>query len=220
MPLPGTVQSAPAGALGFDADTVITAAVAQQFHAQGYRFAVRYLSLAAQQAAGDLSAGEATAILSAGLALMPVQHVRLAGWQPTAALGAQDGGRAASHALAIGFAPGVNVWCDLEGVAAATVASDVAAYCNAWYRAVAQAGLVPGLYVGASAGLNGQQLYTDLAFQHYWQSCSAVPQVATRGYQMVQTLQPEPVNGIGIDRDMTQADLLGGRVLWQVVVPE
>jgi hypothetical protein len=216
MPLPGTVQPAPSGALGFDANSHISANVAQQFASQGYQFCVRYLSRGPVQAAGDLSAAEANAILGAGLALMAVQHVRMAGWSPTAALGQSDGTNAAANATTIGFPPGVNIWCDLEGVNQAAAAQDVIGYCNAWYAAVSAGGFVPGLYVGANAILTGQQLY-DLAFQHYWQSESKVPAIPVRGYQMIQTLVPQPVNGIGIDQDVTQTDQLGGQATWLAV---
>ena len=213
MPLPGTVQPASPGALGFDADSHISANVAQLFAGQGYAFCVRYLSRGPVQAARDLSPAEANAILGAGLALMAVQHVRNAGWLPTAALGQSDGTNAARNAAAIGFPPGVNIWCDLEGVNQAAAAQDVIGDCNAWYAAVLAGGFVPGLYVGANAILTGQQLY-DLAFQHYWQSESKVPAIPVRGYQMVQTLVPQPVNGIGIDQDVTQTDQQGGQALW------
>jgi hypothetical protein len=216
MPLPGKVQPAPPGALGFDADRHISAHVAQQFTGQGYRFCVRYLSRGPVQAARDLSAAEGEAILGAGLALMAVQHVRKAGWSPAEAMGKNDGANAALNATAIGFPPGVNVWCDLEGVNQATVAQDVIDYCKAWHAAVSAAGFVPGLYVGANAILTGQQLY-DLPFKHYWKSESKVPAIPVRGYQMIQTQVPQPVNGIGIDKDVTQTDLQGGQALWLAV---
>ena len=53
MPLQGTIQNAPDGSLGFDTNTVLTSAKAQQFHNDGFRFCLRYLSLGAGQAAGD-----------------------------------------------------------------------------------------------------------------------------------------------------------------------
>ncbi len=215
MALQGSVQAAFSGALGFDADTVITPDTAQQFVDQGYDFCVRYLSLSAGQAPDDLSPGEANNILAAGLALMPVQHVRRPGWAPTAQLGETTGAAAASNAAAVGFPTGVNVWCDLEGVAAGTGAEDVIGYCNAWYATVSAAGYVPGIYVGAQAILTGPQLY-DLKFEHYWKSESRVPAIPVRGYQMVQTLVPEPVNGIGIDQNVTQTDNKGGQALWLV----
>src|SRR5260370_26673354 len=116
MALTGTVSAAAGDLLGFDTDGIVTAAAAAAFFTQGFRFCIRYVSRVAQQNANDLSVDEALDLLNAGLALMPVQHVRGAGWVPTAALGASDGVHAAYHAFVIGFPPGVNVWCDLEGV--------------------------------------------------------------------------------------------------------
>jgi hypothetical protein len=213
--LPGTVQPAPSGALGFDADTVITSTTAQQFFAEGYRFCVRYVSLGSEESSSDLSTEEATSILNSGLALMPVQHVMSEGWLPTGSLGQEYGTNAANHAQAIGFPAGINLWCDLEGIGS-TTAQNVIDYCGAWFSAVSAAGFVPGLYVGAKAILTGQQLY-ELPFQHYWQSCSEVPAIPVRGYQMVQTLVQEPVNGIGIDKDVTQTDGQGGQAQWLVI---
>jgi glycoside hydrolase-like protein len=215
MSLSGIVQAAPSGALGFDADTVITSTTAQQFFADGYRFCVRYVSLGSEESSGDLSTEEATNILNSGLALMPVQHVMSEGWLPTAGLGQEYGTNAANHAAAVGFPAGVNLWCDLEGIGA-TSAQNVIDYCEAWFTAVSAAGYVPGLYAGANAILSGQQLY-DLPFQHYWQSCSEVPAIPVRGYQMVQTLVQEPVNGIGIDKDVTQTDSEGGQAQWLIM---
>ncbi|MGD0735845.1 MAG: glycoside hydrolase domain-containing protein [Terracidiphilus sp.] len=215
MTLPGNIQAAPNGALGFDADTPISSAVAQQFVIQGYGFCVRYLSLGQGQGYGDLSAAEAGAILGSGLGLMAVQHVREPGWLPTAALGQADGTNTAYNAGEVGFPAGVNIWCDLEGVNAVSGSPDVIGYCNAWFDAVAAAGFVPGLYVGANCILDGQQIY-DLKFQHYWKSLSRVPDLPARGYQMVQTGVAAPVNGIGIDQDVTQTDLEGGQAVWLI----
>lgn len=109
----------------------------------------------------------------------------------------------------------MNVWLDIEGINSGVSAQEVIAYCTAWYNAVAAAGYLPGLYVGANCILNSQQLY-DLPFQHYWQSESEVPPVATRSYQMVQSFVAEPVNGIGIDQDITYIDDEGGVPQWLI----
>ena len=215
MLLPGSVETAVPSLPGFDSDTIITAFAAQQFFNRGFKFCVRYLSLGAQ-AARDLSTQEATSILDSGLALMPVQHVRNPGWSPTAAVGQQDGQNAASNAQEIGFPPGVNVWCDLEGVGTTAAAQDVIDYCQAWYSALDTAGYLPGLYVGANSLLSGQQLF-DLSFQHYWRSQSSVPQIPTRGYQLIQFLPSVAANGIAIDLDMTQTDSEGGLPQWLLV---
>ena len=211
MSLPGEVEGAIGSVPGFDSDTTISLALAQQCYALGYKFCVRYLSLG-QEAPGDLSAQEATDILNSGLALMPVQHFRTAS-SPNQSLGRQDGQNATANAQSVGFPAGVNLWCDLEGVDPAAQAQDVIAYCEAWYQAANAAGYVPGLYVGAGALLTGQQLY-DLSFQHYWQSASIVPDIPTRGYQLLQLWPPISINGVWIDLDVAQNDNLGGQAQW------
>jgi hypothetical protein len=60
MALPGHIEGALSFAPGFDSDTIVTAAVAQQFFSQGYKFCVRYLTLLGQQTAGDLSSKQGT----------------------------------------------------------------------------------------------------------------------------------------------------------------
>lgn len=212
MALAGKVQSAAPGLLGFDCNTPVTAKVAQAFISSGYSFCVRYLSRTTQ-GKSDLSAAEANTILDAGLALMAVQHVRKPGWQPTADLGQQDGAAAAKNAASIGFPAGVNIWCDLEGVLKGTSAQDVTDYCNNWFTEVANAGFVPGLYVGDSCILDDGQLFS-LKFQHYWRSQSNVPNVRSRGYQMFQLFPEVTKNGIGIDIDVTQSDYKKGQVQW------
>lgn len=219
MALSGSILPAPVGVKGFDANVTLSADAARAFHARGYRFAVRYVGRE-QMASHDLTAEEAEAILGAGLALMVVQHVLNPGWTPTGALGTEYGANAARFAQQIGVPAGVNVWCDLEGVAAGTPSADVAAYCNAWHYQVAAAGYAPGLYVGDSPGLSAHQLYSATKFQHYWGAYNLnedeVP--ATRGLQL---RQREGTGGTvaGIttesyDDDHTMTDALGGQALW------
>lgn len=130
--LPGSVKTATAGVSGFDANVPMTAERAQAFKNAGYAFCIRYVPRMASLNAGNLTNAEALIILNAGLALMPVQHVALPGWQPNTSLGTAYGNYAASYARDIvGLPPGVNVWCDLEGVAAGTDPQSVIAYCQA-----------------------------------------------------------------------------------------
>jgi hypothetical protein len=212
MSLPGAVESATPSVLGFDTDSIVSATLAAQFYALGYKFCIRYLSLR-EQSSQDLTTDEATNILNSGLALMPVQHVRNPGWSPMAEIGQQDGQNAASNAQQIGFPSGVSVWCDLEGIVKTAAPQDVVGYCESWYNAVNSAGYVPGLYVGYQAILNGDQLHS-LSFQHYWRSQSSVPPIPNRGYQLVQFLPSVTANGIAIDVDFTQTDNLGGQAPW------
>ena len=217
--LAGAVQSAPAGVKGFDANTPISAAAAQAFYEKGYRFCVRYVGRV-QMASYDLTAAEAKVILQSGLALMVVQHVLNPGWSPTAELGAQYGSNAARFSKQIGIPPGVSVWCDLESVAESTAAADVIAYCNSWYDQVAEAGYVPGLYVGYGPGLTAQQLYEDLKFKAFWGAYNVnsdqVP--SRRGWQLKQSEGTGgTIAGISTesyDDDHTLTDALGGAVSW------
>jgi hypothetical protein len=107
MPLLGRVVAAPPGVHGFDADSVLNRGLCEVAKARGFEFCIRYVSRQDVQPTGDRSEAEANVILSAGLALMSVQHV----------------------------APNVNVWLDLEGATTSTPHDTIIAYCNAWLGA-------------------------------------------------------------------------------------
>lgn len=211
----GKVVSAPPQSQGFDSNTIITPEKAAAFVQSGFSFCVRYVGRT-EMSSSDLTTQEANDILDAGLALMVVQHVSAWGWSPSPTLGTEYGTNAGKFANQIGIPPGVNLWCDLEGVAAGTSAQTVIAYCNNWYEAVVNAGYVPGIYIGAACILNSSQLYNSLKFSHYWKSGSTVPDVMTRGYQIIQYDLDSSLNGIEIDKDVTQNDHLGGQAQWLI----
>ena len=215
MALAGVVTPAAPGLQGIDANTVLDAADCRAIRARGYSFCVRYVARGESLPDGDLSTAEASVILDAGLALMPVQHVARSGWTPSRALGETNGKNAATHARDIGFPAGVNVWLDLEGVKRSATHASVIDYCNAWFAEVADAGFVPGVYVGASAILTGDELFWRLRTRHYWKSGSTVPDIPHRGYQMIQKIIPnDKVDGVEIDRNVTQNDRFGDAVQW------
>ncbi len=211
--LPGRVQKAVAGLSGFDVNSPLTASGASNFKNAGYAFCIRYIPRTANLIPGNLTNAEAMAILDAGLALMAVQHVALPGWAPNTNLGTIYGNYAATYAAqVVGLPPGVNVWCDLEGVAAGTPPANVIAYCQAWYYAVHIAGYIPGIYVGYDTMLSPEQLYDDLSFQHYWRAYNG-PEVATRGFQLIQKPQ-KTLDGITYDPNVAQNDTMGDSALW------
>jgi hypothetical protein len=221
MPLSGVVQNAPPNVRGFDwSDGALSLADAQGYYAKGYRFCVRYVSrtpaLQASNAANgtpDLSQTEAQNILDAGLALMVVQHVPKAGWAPTPGLGGQYGTCAAQFTAAAGVIKGVNVFLDLEGIAPGTDPNAIIQYCTDWFNAVAAAEYEPGIYIGFDVWLSPDDLYGKLPFKHYWKAGGNVSDVATRGYQMIQTIAGD------FDSDVTQNDKLGDSVVWQINNP-
>lgn len=160
-------QEAPRGARGFDCNTPVDFPTAQKFVRAGFRFVCRYVPRL-EQAAGDLTATEFKSLLSAGLAVMPVQHVKsAASWEPSAELGRGYGAVAAAACMTAGLPLGVTVWCDLEGVALDTPHATVIAYCAAWHSQVQRLGFMPGLYVGWRCGLTPLELY-QLPFTRYW----------------------------------------------------
>jgi hypothetical protein len=215
--LPGKIEEAVPSVPGFDCNTKLSSPLARQFFSQGYKFCFRYLTRG-PEVPGDLTEPEATDILNAGLALMPVQHAHRAPWSPNQNLGQNDGEEAVANAETIGFPVGVNVWCDVEGVSATALPSDVIEYCVAWFEAVSAAGYIPGLYVGAGELLTSQQL-DALPFQHYWRSPSRVPDIPSRSYQVFQLFPSVAVNGITIDFDVTKNDTKGGAALWLRATP-
>lgn len=218
------------GARGADTNTRLEAEEAAALRAAGFDWVTRYLSLSTPNA-GDLSASELAGILGAGLGLMAVQHVRFAGWTPSATLGANDGAAAARHAVTCGIPRSAILWVDLEGVATSASAADVAAHVDAWTTAVHAGGYDAGAYVGAGLpqDLDAAALW-HLAVERYWRSQSAVPNVSNRGYQLLQLYPqckvgdvfpsaPELVHDIMIDVDVAQADYRGSKPTMLVQTP-
>jgi len=141
MMLPGRVTSAPPGLHGIDTSGVLNEEHCRVAKSRGFSFCIRYVSRTAGQSASDLSEAEARTILSAGLALMPVQHVAREGWSPTKQLGTTFGKNAAAHVFHIGFPQGVNVWLDLEGIKPSSSHGVVIDYCNGLRRWLRQGSL-------------------------------------------------------------------------------
>ena len=216
--LAGDVGAAPAQALGFDCDTILTKSLAAEFSGQEFDFVVRYLPrdgvVTPTAPQGCLTAPEAENILAGGLALMAVQHVASPPWTPSAALGQTYGTYAVLNAEAIGLPAGINIWLDLEGVASGVSPQTVAAYCSAWYDIVSNAGFAPGLYVGANCGLDGDQL-AALPFRYFWQSGSTTPTPTGIGYCMSQSISSSYVlGGVAYDLDTVFTDQTQKTPIW------
>lgn len=200
------VKKASPGQLGFDVNTPLTTAECEQF-ASSYSFVIRYIPRTASLVAGNLTKEEIEIILASGMALSVVQHVSPDGWHPSAALGTEYGQYAEYYASELGLPPGMQMWLDLEGVAAGAMSGDIVAYCHNWAHAVSLKGYLHGLYVGWNTRLTPGQIY-DLPFDSYWKAYNYDDGVPRRGFQMVQGLQ-KTLGGISFDPDKIQADQLG-----------
>ncbi len=197
--------------VGFDTIARLDWPKAKSLAAAGLTFALSYVSLR-PGLSGPLDAEQLDVLTAAGFRVMPVQYARTRDW--SAATGQTDGAAAASNARAAGIPAGCTLWCDLEG---AIPNPDVAvAYANAWANAALAGGAEdPGIYIGAGVPLTGQELYDRLAFKRYWRSFSAVPDIAKRGYQMLQLFPGNQiVAGVQVDLDVIQTDYLGDRPRW------
>jgi hypothetical protein len=190
-----------------DIDQPVTSALAAAFLKEGYLGITRYLPLTSSQTAGDLTMAETGIILAEGLSLSAVQHVDSPPWSPTAALGQKHGQYAGQRAAEIGLPTGMNLWCDLEEVAAGTSAQSVIDYVSSWATAVTGHGYLPGLYVGWNVVLSNSQLY-DLPVKNYWAAYNCDQQIPTRGFQIRQHTA-KVLNGISFDPNTIAPDELG-----------
>lgn len=208
------------GTIGFDTSAALSSEQGTELAGLGYQFAIRAVGLSADPPPSwALGASEANALREAGLGIGIYQTFRNSGI--TADQGTADGNAAAAQAGNVGYPAGAVLFCDFEGSYDVT-SSVLIDYFNNWWTAVSGAGYLPGIYVGPQSILTGQELYSDLKFQHYWMSAANVPAIPTRGYQMYQLLpylssmrSGFPVAGTLIDVDITASDSEGGMpVFW------
>ena len=206
------VKAAIAGASGFDYNAPISGGQAAELKSAGMDFAIRYVPLNAADKAGHITGLELQVLLTANLAVILVQNVDAPPWSPTAALGTSHGAYAASYAKAIGYPTGGPIYCDLESPATTATAEDCIAYVNAWVNEVQAAGFEPGLYCGWGLPLTPKQLFDIPIIKLYWRAYNG-PEVATRGYSIVQHTQ-KTIAGLEVDPDTIQVDELGDLPVW------
>jgi hypothetical protein len=184
-----------------------TKAQLQALRDAGYVGIIRYLPLPLNDASHDIDASELKEILTIGLELLLVQHVRRPPWSPGLHPGSVDGASAAEWAKGVGY-PDAHIYLDLEGLLGDAAAQVTVDYCNAWASRVLQSGFRAGLYVGYDTFLTPEQLYWDLIVDTYW-SDAARRHVAERGCAMAQGAE-HTVDGLTIDEDALAPDLHGG----------
>lgn len=213
------VTQIPPGTRGFDCNDPITYSQARRFveSDKQYRFVARYVPRH-KPASHDLTDAEVATLLSAGLAVTPVQHVELPDWIPSIQKAILYGKIAADYALDCGILPGSNLWLDLEEVDKNVPELIIIQYCNTWYDYVSKIGFVPGIYVGYKCGLDANDLYYRLRFKHYWvaYNLNRDEWPIVRGPQMKQGVATyengDYPNGVNfqIDTDIVIKDMKGG----------
>jgi hypothetical protein len=193
----------------------VSAQTAADLAGAGYAAIGRYINLSEGLGGYSITPDELDGI-TRSLGCWAIQEARTGGWSDVA--GFEDGRAAARNALAAGFPPGTRLVCDFEGSIPHTVAIG---YANQWHRgALIDAGSAfsPAIYIGAGVPLDSQALFHNLAFRSYWRALSQVPNVAQRGYQLLQ-LFPDDQEVLGpgrgrFDLNVAQSDYLGDRWAW------
>lgn len=188
-----------------DSDTPLTAPVVDAVVRFGAVGVMRYVPLPANNAASDIAPVEADLILSKGLQLLLVQHVRAGAWDPRLHDPGVDAAVALLHAKSVGYAG--HLYLDLESIAAGVSAEDVRTFANGWFSTVKVAGFGAGLYHGFDAILSAAELFHSLICTTYWTDMAVRP-VMTRGNAIVQG-PSLTLAGTTFDRNTLAADLLG-----------
>ncbi len=180
----GGAENAIQAMSGFSYDKRLSAMQAGQFYTYGYRFCLRGFYTDHNKIQKNLNHEEVVNVLNSGMAIMPVQHINKLDWKPSAELARVHGEQVAKDAKALGMPAGLNLWCNITGLAGDVSIQDVIIYCNHWYDAVMEQGYVPALFVNPCLPLSGNQLFRYLNFKHFCRNHEQAPHIPELGYEL------------------------------------
>lgn len=139
------------------------------------------------------------------------------------AAAAQRGQAAAAvvqRATGVARQPGLVIGLDWEAVPASVTPAAAAQWIDTWAEAVAAAGFLPGLYVGAQQPLDGEALWERRVYRYWAAPGPAIPAIPHRGY----CVRQERLNvaygsnpPVLVDLDTALVDGLGGT--WTALAP-
>lgn len=218
------------------ADTVqaLTLETAVALRMSGVSWVARYIARDGRQLTepdrhgGDfrgcwsLSRQELAAILSAGLAVVPIQWGPWGGSTLSGPNGRRLGEAAVEQATWLGLPTGVHLWCDLEGGAAGRSGTDgCKAFVEGFAAPCLAAGWRAGLYIGdPGVPLDAEELHRLAGVTAYWRSCTHVQALTRRwyprfrGWSILQTSLPTELAGVQVDLDVMRADDRGDLPTW------
>lgn len=201
---PSSAVRAPPG-LYLDTAQICSSAVIQAAKAAGYLGIERYVPLPRNSTANDITEAELDRILGAELLSLPIQHVRLPGWNPIDHDGEEDARIACAYAQMVGYPAGIHLLLDLEGINGSGLSTMT--FAIGWQKVVREEGFKAALYVGYSVPLHPIDLYMLPGFDQY-ATDAGNRQVATRGTSMKQKAGIV-IYGTKFDPDEIAPDLLG-----------
>lgn len=192
-----------------DCSAKISRTIADCLVQDGVRALWRYVSFHPQPIGGDLDKTELALLITAGLTVLVVQHVRNPGWHASSIVAANDAIAAISNAHKAGYevdsGSPLSLALDLEGVS--NPGSDAFAHADVWCRTVRTAGYAPVVYVGYASGLDSVALDSIGGEPAFW--CDFAPLSArprpTVGYALHQQAQSS-MCGISVDVDAILQD--------------
>ena len=154
--------------------------------------------------------------LQAGIAVALFQGYWPQAWSD-AAEATTRANDALSAAKSVNYPKNAVIWLDCEEMNITAI--QAIDWINAWSKIVHDAGYEAGVYIGDNCPLNGTQWYEDLPWvTHYWKSPSqAIPEVAVRGYQLIQESLSQDLNGHSVDFDIATTDQKGGTPVFMVL---
>ena len=201
-------NAVPAGAKGFDAGTVPTDTQLSCLKNAGY--GVAFLNDLDSTTSPTFSQAYATA-KSLGMTAVPFQGY----YSPAFA----DLGQAVSrgklmvtHAQAVGYPKGSQVFVDIEGnnVAGTSRAAQIQ-WVETWAKQVTTAGYVAGVYVGQPQELQATD-FNEISMPDvsvFWQSQSSSAPDPLQGYVVKQSLPTTVCPGYNMDPDVVSTDTYG-----------
>lgn len=223
----------------FDTTRYVDPATAALFKLSGYYTCIRYIRT--DKRVNDrpdaspgawlvsLSHQELAGLMEARMLVSPVQiGTARNGHKVGHTYGTEKGEAAAHNCEALGLPKGITVWFQAEWAEPYPSTSRQLAHYNALSKQLVDAGYEAGIYVSTGCGLDAMRLYHDLDYvTHYWRANAMTPEVAVRGYQMIQGFQcggevdgrpaGPPIHGLVIDQNMVHLDNKGER--FRVVGP-
>lgn len=199
---------------------VITVELGHSLYDEGYRWVARYtrpdgVVLDNLKPGGDwqgcyaLSISESRDILSAGLAIVPVQF----GVFGDATRGQEVGRAMAKTHRLLGFPPGVHHYLDVEGSGPASAGRNA---CKTYIEAAAAAALAGGdsapavgLYRTGQVPLTGRETYRLAGITAYWRAAGPLPPDPHPRGNCLEQDPPTTVCGIACDTDTMRPDRMG-----------
>lgn len=178
-----------------------------QLRAAGFIGCFCYVGLPNNNDENDVTKERLLMLIDIGFEVGFVQHVRRPPWDPREHSGAEDGATAAERAQNAGAPQGVHIFPDWEGLVFGLPVAAAKTYLESSADRLLAARYRAGMYCGFDDPMSPRDRYYLHGITSYW-SDESHRAVYLRGCAVTQGAEIE-VDGVRIDNDTVQPDLLG-----------